>query len=55
MPGITPGSIKAKIMYRVTIYTKTGLQKVSYFDTWGAALANSVPECAVGAKIEKIK
>ena len=45
----------ANIMYRVTIYTITGQQKVSYFDTWSAALANSVQECAVGAKIEKIK
>lgn len=42
-------------MYRVTIYTKTGQQKTSYFDTWSAALANSVPEYAAGAKIEKIK
>lgn len=54
MPGVMPGSIKANIMYRVTIYTKTGLQKISYCDTWADALANSVQACAVGAKIEKI-
>ena len=42
-------------MYKLTIYTISGQQKISYFDTWAEALANSVPECAVGAKIEKIK
>ena len=45
----------ANTMYKVTIYTISGQQKISYFDTWGAALANSVQACAVGAKIEKIK
>ena len=54
MPGVMPGSIKANIMYKVTIYTLTGLAKISYCKTWAEALANSTPSGAVGAKIEKI-
>ena len=42
-------------MYKVTIYTISGLAKISYCKTWAEALANSAPEYAAGAKIEKIK